>query len=565
MNTVIVEQNVPARMRDGITLYADVYRPSTPGRYPILLSRLPYGKQAVVFQNVWALLQAGYVVVIQDCRGTFSSEGQFAYCPHEGDDGYDTVEWAAALPYSTGAVGMTGGSYLGWTQWSAALRRPPHLRAIAPSQTWSDHSGMRFRGGVFELGDTLQWHLQMSMGKLTRELTAAGKSPQEIANTTRIIVDFMDAFTGDGYKELPLRHLKSLEKAGLADIIGVLLDLGPGNQKPGMKIDYAEVEIPSLNIAGWYDVFQQYTLDNYIGARKNGRGQAKQSQLLVGPWTHGVMTAAPGMMVGEMNFGARASGAMLVPEVQIKWFDHWLKGIDNGVASGASADIFITGENRWANMPDWPPPRAKEKSLYLGANGSLDFSKPGFGSNDGSTTYTSDPLNPVPTVGGNIMLALPGVRDQRPLSTRPDVLTFTGRPLDKSLITAGRIIADLWISSSAPDTDFVVRLIDQHQDGYMHNLCDGILRARYRDSLQEPSWLKPQEIYNLKVDLWSTAHVFKPGHRIVVQVTGSSFPRWERNWNTTEDPGAATGGQPAYQTIWHNNTHPSCILLPVLE
>ena len=565
MNTVIVEQNVPARMRDGISLYADVYRPSTPGQYPILLSRLPYGKQAVVFQNVWALLQAGYVVVIQDCRGTFSSEGQFAYCPHEGDDGYDTVEWAATLPYSTGAVGMTGGSYLGWTQWSAALRRPPHLRAIAPSQTWSDHSGMRFRGGAFELGDTLQWHLQMSMGKLTRELTAAGKSPQEIANTTRIIVDFMDTFTGDGYKELPLRHLKSLEKAGLADIIGVLLDLGPGNQKPGMKIDYAEVEVPSLNIAGWYDVFQQYTLDNYIGARKNGRGQAKQSQLLVGPWTHGVMTAAPGMMVGEMNFGARASGAMLVPEVQIKWFDHWLKGIDNGVASGASADIFITGENRWANMPDWPPPRAKEKSLYLGANGSLDFSKPGSGSNDGSTTYTSDPLNPVPTVGGNIMLALPGVRDQRLLSARPDVLTFTGRPLDKSLIIAGRIIADLWISSSAPDTDFVVRLIDQHQDGYMHNLCDGILRARYRDSLLEPSWLKPQGIYNLKVDLWSAAHVFKPGHRIVVQVAGSSFPRWERNWNTTEDPGAATGGQPAHQTIWHNNLHPSCILLPVLE
>lgn len=563
MNTVIVEQNVPVRMRDGVILYADIYRPSSPGKYPVLLTRLPYGKQAIVFQNSWALVQAGYVVIIQDCRGTFTSEGQFNYCFHEGDDGYDTVEWAAALPYSTGAVGMTGVSYLGWTQWSAALRRPPHLRAIAPTQTWSDYSGMRFRGGAFELGDTLQWHLQMSMGKLTREMTAAGKPAQEIAAVMNSIIDYMDTFTGDGYKELPLRRLEPLVKAGLADIIGVLLDPGPGGQQPGMKVDYSEVDVPALNIAGWYDVFQQYTLDNYIGARKDGRGKAKQSQLLVGPWTHGVMAAAPGMMVGEMNFGARASGALLVPDVQIRWFDHWLKGIDNGIDSAAPAFVFMTGDNRWVTMSDWPPPQAKDTPLYLGTNNSLDFTKPGI--NDGSSAYTYDPLNPVPTVGGNIMLALPGVRDQRPLSIRPDVLTFTGRSLGKPLTVAGHVNADLWISTSAPDTDFVVRLIDQHPDGYMHNLCDGILRARYRDSLQQSSWLKPGHIYNLKVDLWSVAHVFKPGHRLVIQVTSSSFPRWDRNWNTTEDPGSATGGQPAHQIIWHDNEHPSCILLPVLN
>jgi putative CocE/NonD family hydrolase len=569
MNNITIEQNVPAKMRDGVTLNADVYRPAGAGQYPVLLTRLPYGKDLIlssVFQSMHLLraVRAGYVVIIQDCRGTFSSEGQFEYCFHEGKDGYDTVEWAAALPYSTGAVGMFGGSHLGWTQWSAAGLRPPHMKAIAPGQTWTDFSGMRFRGGAFELGDALQWRLQMSMGKLTRELAAKGGSAREmgVGATTRAIVKFLDSLTEDGFREVPLRRLKSLEKVGLADIIGVLLDPGPGNQAPGFRIEHADVDVPSLNLAGWYDVFQQYTLDNFVGARTRGRGTARHSRLLVGPWTHGQVVNAPGMMVGEMNFGTAASGATIdLTGIYLRWFDHWLKGVDNGVEKESPVRLFLTGENHWIDMPDWPLPGATEKRLYLGANGSLDFSAPQ--GDTGSSYFLYDPADPVPTLAGNVMLALRGVRDQRPLSARPDVLTFTGSPVEQPLMVAGRITADLWVSSSAPDTDFVVRLIDVHPDGYMHNLCDGIMRARYRNSLKQASWLKQGEVEKLKVDLWSMAHVFKPGHRMAVQVTSSSFPRWDRNWNTDEAPGAATSGQSARNTIWHNNDHPSCVVLPV--
>ena len=335
MNTIIMEQNIPARMRDGVTLFADVYRPSEPGQFPILLTRLPYGKDMAFpsmlqTMNVLRAVRSGYAVIVQDCRGRFTSEGTFEYCAHEGNDGYDTVEWAAQLPYSNGVVGMFGGSNLGWTQWSAAQMRPPHLRAIAPMQTWTDHSGMRFRGGAFEFGDALRWRLNMSPNKLAREMAAAGKSPEEIGATVRTIIDYLDNLSELGYYELPLRHLKALEKVGLAEIIGVLLDLAPGNQQPGFRIRHENVEVPSLNIAGWYDVFQQYTIDNFVAVRTHGHSLARQAHLLIGPWTHGGFNNGPGMMVGEMNFGMTANGNSVdfkgdLTDIHLRWFDRWLK------------------------------------------------------------------------------------------------------------------------------------------------------------------------------------------------------------------------------------------------
>lgn len=572
MRTITIEQNIPARMRDGVTLYADVYRPAESGQFPVLLSRLPYGKDMMLsnmlqVMNILRAVREGYVVIIQDCRGRFASEGQFDYCAHEGQDGYDTIEWAAQLPYSNGVVGMFGLSYLGWTQWSAAELRPPHLRAIVPMQTWTDHSSMRFRGGAFELGDTLRWRLNMSPNKIEREMAAAGKSNGEIDTIVRAIITYLDRLSEGGFNEVPLRHIGSLEKIGLGDIIGALLDLAPGNQKPGLRIEFGDVEVPALNIAGWYDVFQQYTIYNFINVRNEGRGMARYSKLLIGPWTHGQVIAGPGMMVGEMNFGSAASGASIdfrgdLTDIHLHWFDRWLKNIDNGVEKEAPVRYLLTGENCWVESADWPPKDSQEKRLYLDAEGTMDFSAPG---NKGdSTSFIYDPMNPAPTLGGNIVLERSGVRDQRPLSERPDVLTFVSDALEQPLTVAGHIISDLWISSSAPDTDFIVRLIDVQPDGYMYNICDGILRARYRNSLKIAEWLQQGKVYDLKVDLWSAAHVFKPGDRIAVQITSSSFPRWDRNWNTTDNPGAALSGQPARQTIWHNSEYPSCILLPVL-
>jgi putative CocE/NonD family hydrolase len=327
------------------------------------------------------------------------------------------------------------------------------------------------------------------------------------------------------------------------------------------------VEVPALIIGGWFDLFLQGTLDSFMGMRHSA-GLARQSHLLVGPWSHqnyGSVDTAN----GDIDFGV-ASGSNQIDmwedltSLHLRWFDHWLKGIDNGIDREPPVQVFLTGEKRWLRLPDWPPPLAGEQDWYLGAGGELSQTAPVEESSE--SRYTYDPKNPVPTIGGNTLLPgvfPPGVRDQRPLSQRPDVLTFTGVPLDQPLTVIGRVTANLRVSSSAPDTDFVVRLIDQHPDGYMENVCDGIKRCRYRHSLTEPEWLEPGKVYELPVDLWSTAHTFLAGHRVAVQVSSSSFPRWDRNWNTKEDPGAATQGQPATQTIWHSRAHPSHVVLPV--
>ena len=561
MVTALVEQNVPARMRDGVTLYANVYRPAEPGRYPVLLCRSPYGKDGPPPINLFQAIAAGYVMVIQDCRGTGASEGVFDWfsqLAQEGLDGYDTVEWAAGLPYADGAVGMIGGSYVGWTQHAAAMQHPPHLRAIAPMVTWVDAAdGLCYRGGAFELGTDLSWHLGMSVDVVRRKLTAAGASAQEIATAVGSVTAAIDSLSKDGYAETPLRDLQSLRPADLAGIVRNLLDLGPGHLAPEWSVSLAAIDAPALYIGGWYDIFSQATLNSFVGLRSRGL----PAQLLIGPWTHGNQTST----IGEMDFGLASSLMAMNPDaLQLRWFDRWLKGIDNGVDREPPARVFLTGENRWLELPGWPPAGVQQMALYLQPGGGLGPSAPAAGA--GASSYIYDPSHPTPTLGGATLMPgvfPPGVRDQRPLSARPDVLTFAGEPLAGPLAIMGHVTAELWISSSAPDTDFVARLIDVHPDGYMENLCDGILRARYRESLQEPKWLEPGAAYELNIDLWSTAHTFKAGHRVAVQVSSASFPRWDRNWNTKEDPSAATAGQKAQQMIWHDAERASRIVLPV--
>ena len=567
MATIIAEQNVPARMRDGVTLYADVFRPAEPGRYPVILSRTPYGRaRAEVIPDTLALARAGYVAIVQDCRGCGDSEGQFSYLKQlsqEGADGYDAVEWAAALPYSDGNVGMSGGSYDGVTQWAAAMQRPPHLHAIAPLATPGGVHNMCFRGGAFELGVVLVWHLLTCPGVVTRELTAAGASADEIGKAAHGITAALDRLCADGYAELPLRAMPSLRALGLDDILGYVLDLGADNQPREWRVAHDLVDVPSLIMGGWYDIFAQDTIDHYAATCARGQGQTR---LVFGPWIHAAWTST----IGDMDLGVGANSASLgltdsVIAIQVRWFDHWLKGIDNGIDREPPVKVFLTGDNRWLDLADWPPTGVREQPLYLHTGGALGPALPATGSP--ASHYTYDPADPAPTLGGNTVMpgAYPaGIKDQRPLSQRPDVLTFTSAPLEEPLTVMGRVTAHLWASSSAPDTDFVARLIDVHPDGYMENLCDGILRARYRNSLQEPAWLEPGEAYELPIDLWSTAHVFKAGHRAALQVTSSSFPRWDRNWNTKEDPAWAMGGQPAEQTIWHDAAHPSRVVLPVV-
>ena len=614
VTTIVLEQDVPVRMRDGVILYADVYRPAGPGRYPLLLCRTPYGRELsplmILTMSPLQAVQAGYVVVIQDTRGRGASQGRFAYVaqlPQEGPDGYDTVEWAASLPYANGEVGMFGMSYSGWTQWAAAMQRPPHLRAIAPLETAARVTdGLVYRGGAYELGYTLFWHLMMSKEVTAGALEAAGASDERIVAAQYEIVAAFDHLSAGGYTDLPLRDLPSLRKLGLSGILRYLLDPGPafpgisqppvglgaaltepglseelvwpgpGNTLGWADVAYAQVAVPSLNIGGWHDCFLQRTLDDYTAMRAQGR----PAQLLIGPWAHGVFGGWLTATVGEMEYGMSAHGASIELEedltaTQLRWFDHWLMGADNGVEREPAARVFLTGENLWTTWEDWPPAGAHELPLYLHPDGALGFAPPGgvggahsAASTGSASRYTYDPAHPAPTLGGNTLMPgvyPPGVKDQRPLSRRPDVLTFTGVPLERPLVAVGRVGARLWASSSAPDTDFVARLLDVHPDGTMENVCDGIIRARYRDALTGPQWLEPGRANALRVDLWSVAHVFKAGHRPGVQVTSSSFPRWDRNWNTREDPGAAMAGQVAEQAIWHDAENPSCIVLAVLS
>ncbi|MHB1355506.1 MAG: CocE/NonD family hydrolase [Anaerolineae bacterium] len=574
MTSVIVEQDVCMQTRDGVTLKADVYRPCEAGRFPVLLCRTPYNKAGVVtvpYHSPLGFAQTGYVVVAQDCRGTGSSGGLFDYfnqLAQEGLDGYDTVEWAASLPYCDGNVGMFGGSYVGWTQWAAAMQRPPHLRAIVPIVTWSDScEGVIYRGGALELGLLLSWHLGMALGVKTRQLQAAGASPEEIAGmTTRLAVE-MDRLCSDGYYQVPLPDLPNLRTLGLNDVLSYIVTKGPGQLPTNWSVNPSDVDVPSLNIGGWADILLRGTLQTYLGTHQHGRGLAQKSQVIIGPWNHGGF----GSTIGEKDLGAGANSAWIdlkesLFAMHLRWYDRWLKGVDNGVEKQEPVRIFVSGENRWLSLPDWPPPDTHQQAHYLQAGGLVKLSPPDGAA--GSSHFRYDPEKPAPTLGGNTLMPgvfPPGIKNQRPLSLRQDVLTFFGSPLAQPLTIIGDVIAKLWVSSSAPDTDFIVRLLDIHPDGYMQNICDGILRTRYRDSLTESTWLEPGKAYELTIDLWATAHTYLTGHRVGVQVTSSSFPRWDRNWNSSVDPALATMGVVADQTIWHEAAHPSCIILPVVD
>lgn len=568
--SLIFEDNVPARMRDGVTLKADVYRPAAPGRYPLLLVRSPYGKErdrvflASILDPVRAA-RAGYVVIYQDCRGCGASEGEteFGNMLCEGEDGYDSVEWAAALPYGNGAVGMFGLSYLGTVQFLAAQERPPHLKAIAPMQTGIHSlSAMLFRQGAMDMAGIVAMVGQGGAARL-RAMAQRGASPAERSAYLHQLAKAQDQLYADGYRELPLNRLASLEHLGLAEVLAPIVAAGPG-QPSSFQVDLAALPVPALLIGGWYDLLLQAGIDIYQELRRQG----KPCQLLIGPWRHGDLSQRRECTMGEMNFGLAASGAAIdleedLTSIHLRWFDRWLKEIDNGVEREAPVRVFVMGENRWRRLDDWSPGATRQEPWFLQQANGLGRQAPAEAQ---AAHYRYDPQDPTPTLGGSSLfggLYAAGVKDQSPLSARQDVLTFTSAVLEEPLTILGRVSAELWAGSSAPDTDFVVRLIDMQPNGYMHNLCDGIVRARYRHSLSEPKWLEPGIAYRLVIDLWSTAHTFKPGHRIVVQVASSNFPRYDRNLNTQEAPGTGIRGVTAEQTIWLGGDRPSHVRLPV--
>ncbi len=574
---VQTEFDVPAVMRDGVTLRANVYRPIGDGPFPVLLTRLPYGKDLPLGSAVLNPVQAarrGYIVVVQDTRGRFASEGDYTVFVHEREDGFDSVEWAAQLPDSNGDVGMYGASYFGFTQWAAAREFPPHLRALFPFVTWANvQDGVFMRGGAIELGLSRHWSVQNSLDPALRMARATGDPRQVFAALQRIAAD-LDAFPNSGYAELPIKGYSQRRGDDALAIFDEALDR---RNDEGFKDTtnvvrgYADLALPAYHAGGWYDIFLNGTLQNYVELTRQGKAPQK---LLIGPWTH----ANQSEMIGDVYFGFAASASLInlqidLQSLQLRWFDRVIKNIENGIEQEPPVQIFVMGINRWRTEQTWPLARAIATPYYLHSSGNAgDDHQDGVLSTDlpdaePTDHYAYDPRNPVPTVGGALLMHpnFPsGPRDQRAVEQRSDVLVFTSAPLDQPVEVTGPITVTLFAATDARDTDFVARLVDVHPDGFACNLTDGIIRGRMREGIANESLLTPGEIVEYHIDLWATSNVFLPGHRMRLDVTSSNFPRWDCNLNTGAPLGETKEAVIAHQTIYHDRAHPSCVVLPIV-
>lgn len=541
-------------MRDGVTLRANVFRPQGDGPWPTLLARTPYGKdlaQVVSWLDPVQTARRGFLVVIQDTRGRYTSDGEWDPFRFERDDGYDTVEWAAALPGSIGHVGMYGASYYGNSQWMAAIEQPPSLRAISPALTWSDPmDGLFARGGAVELGVSVPWSLQQGFDYLTR----LGLSENEVRARATAMMDEWDRLDDDGYWSLPVSDISALRRHAVRELGGIsVLDDASVAARCRVADSYDRVEAATFHIAGWHDIFIQGTLDNYREMAARGL----DSRLIVGPWTHPTHVDP----IGDELYGIRASreGVPIHPfgdvnDFQLAWLRHHLVP-DSGISlPDTPVRIFVMGRNEWRDEPAWPLARAVDQQWFLHPDRSLLPRSPRTGA--AATEFAYDPADPVPTVGGHTVMwsGYPaGPIDQRLVEERPDVLVFTSPPLTADLEVTGRVRVVLHAESSAPSTDWVARLCDVGPDGASVNLCDGILRVHEQANERQP----------VEIDLWSTSNVFLPGHRLRVHVTSSSFPRWDRNLNTGNQRSPRV--EVARQRVYHDDEHPSYIELPVVD
>ena len=572
--SVIFEKNIDAKMRDGTVLRADVYRPAADGRYPVLVLRTPYNKEFWPFtfaaMDPTKAANAGYAVILQDVRARWASDGDgFFLYRDEYEDGYDTIEWAAGLPFSDGNVGAYGISYMGSTPLQAAATAPPSLKAIAPTTApfdfFKDHL---WRGGALLWGTLVAWALQ-AIGPAAHMRSKLGSDdfmPQLLQ-----LVDDIDDYD-KWLRHVPLNNFPPArpDDPSFLPFFFEILKHPTRDDFNKSIIDSDRVEnvaVPTQVIAGWNDLLLAPDLDLFKTLRSRGATEEarEKSRLIVGPWSHGAFLN----VVGEVDFGMRSSGFFLdlkedLTALHLRWFDRWLKGIRTGIDEEPPVKIFVQGLNRWRDEDDWPLARARNTTWFLRAGGGFGPDSPG---DDRPASYVYDPEDPCITRGGTLLLpgSYPrGPVDQGPVLTRKDVLVYTSEVLHEDMEVTGPVSAVLYAATSAPDTDWVVKLCDVHPDGRTLNVCDGILRARYRDSMESPTLVEPNTVNEYEIDLWATSMVFKAGHRLRVIVTSSDFPRYDRNPNTGKLSIDSTEMTPALQTIFHDANRASHLVLPVI-
>ena len=565
---IIIQRGVPMKTRDGVTLRADIYRPNSPDKFPVILMRTPYDKSVG-----WAVAPAlkivarGYVFIIQDVRGRYTSEGEWYPFRHEQADGYDSVEWAASLPYSDGKVGMMGASYVGATQMLAAISTPPHLAGIAPEVTASNyHDGWTYQSGAFE-----QWFNQNWTTQLARD------------TLDRLIDQNTDARVG--VPTLPLANYPVFNFGQLPADAQLTAALAPYYQdwlahpdyddywkQWSIEENFSKIAVPMLQVGGWYDIFSAGTLRNYMGVKAHGATEAARTKqrLLIEIGGH----AGFGRRIGDVDFGPHALENPYT-DVVLDWYDYLFKGVHNHFATEKPVKLFVMGANEYRQEDDWPPPQARYVKYFLHSegkanslrgDGSLSTSGPKSEPPDG---YVYDPANPVPTTGGPLCCAQqlmePGPRDQRSTENRDDVLIYSTGPLAEDLEVTGPVRLTLFVKSTAVDTDFTGKLVDVRPDGFAMDVTEGILRMRYRDSPEHAELMNPGQTYPISVDLWSTSNVFLRGHTLRLEVSSSNFPRFDRNLNTGEEIKFARRLVSAKNTILHDAEHPSALVLPIMR
>jgi len=565
-----IEWDVRVTMQDGVELATSVFVPSTTPA-PAVLIRSPYGRNgALSTADLAAYARAGYAVVTQDVRGRFESHGSFTPFQTEAGDGAATIDWIAAQPWSSGEVFMTGESYVGATQWLAASTRLAALKAIAPAATAYDYyQRWCYQGGAFQLGFVLMWATAyLATADVPRYLASDGAQP-ELVGMLMAAADDLDS----AYRRLPLTDQPALAQIApyYHQWLGHPTHDDFWKQIVPLKA-IAALEIPSLNIGGWYDVFLGGTLANYVGMRESSSHTGKRPRLMIGPWAHGAVSGE----FAEERFGLMGNQAsLLMAEQQVAFFDSVRAETQ---LAPPPVRLFVMGSNEWHDAQDWPLPDTAFTPYYLhssgqaGANtddGNLSLLQP---DDEPADAYRYDPRDPVPTIGGQSFLpgllvcANAGPRDQRSIEDRQDVLCFSTGPLKSPLTVIGPVSLVLYVSSTATDTDFTGKLVDVHPDGRAVILTEGILRARYRESYEAPTPLRPDETYQLTIDLVATANVFRAGHRIRLEVSSSNFPRFDRNTNTGGTIAEETESDfvTAVNSVYHDASRPSHLVLPIV-
>ena len=562
---VVIERGVAMKTRDGVTLRADIYRPAGDGQFPVLLQRTPYDKSNAGEFGRRAAAR-GYMVVVQDVRGRYTSDGEWYTFRHEGEDGYDTIEWAAALPHSNGKVGMFGGSYVGATQMLAAVTHPPHLAGICPVVTASNyHENWTYQGGAFEQWFNESWTSGLAQDTFNREIR---NDTNAMAGSRILPLSQYPVFNMDGAKQ-GAELTRGLAPYFLDWLAHPLYD--SYWKQWAIEEQYESIQVPALTVAAWYDIFQGGSLRNYMGLKAHAGNEAARAgqRLLVTIGGH----AGGGRKIGAVDFG-EAAEEYDENSITLEWYDYLLQGKQNRFATGKPVRIFVMGENKWRDEEAWPLERARETRYFLHSAGKANSAagdgglSTGPAHNEDADKYVYDPANPVPTTGGPLCcdpVHLPaGPRDQTEVESRPDVLVYSTPALTEDTEVTGPVTLDLFAASSAVDTDFTAKLVDVGPDGFARNLTEGILRARFRESRSEAKLLDPGKVYEYKIDLWSTSNVFLKGHRIRVEVSSSNFPRFDRNLNTGKDAASSAEFVKATNTVYPDSAHPSALILPVV-